>query len=104
SATHLGGIEHTSVHEVHIGVGSRVIADHVGGGLDLLHHRSSLHTGVQRDLPHGFSYRAFDYVAPALTVPRELQLLQGGQRPDVRQPTTRHHTYFHGRARGIERI
>ena len=104
SATHLGGIEHASFHEVHIGVGSRVIPDHVGCGLDPLHHRRSLHTGVQRDLPHGFFERPFDDVDTDLTVPLELQLLQGGQRPDVRQPPTRHHAFFHGRARGIERI
>jgi len=71
-ATHLGGIEHASCHEIHIGVGSRVLPDHVGGGLDPLHHRSPLHTGVQRDLPHGLFERPFDDVDTDLAVSLEL--------------------------------
>ena len=103
-ATYLGGIEDASVHEVHIGVGNSVIPDHVGGGLDPLHHRSPLNTGVQRNLPHRLFERPFDDVDTDLAITLELQSLQGWQCPDVRQSSTRHHAFFHGRARGMERI
>ena len=77
-ATYLGGIEHASVYEVHIGLGRRVIPDHVGGGLDPLHHRRPLNPSVQRDLPHGLFERPFDNGDTDLAVPLELQPLQGG--------------------------
>ena len=83
-ATHLRGIEHTSVHEVYIGVGNSVIPNHARGGLDPLHHRRPLYPSVECDLPQRLFEYSFDDVDTDLAVPRELQLLQGRQRPDIR--------------------
>ena len=74
----LSGIEHASFYEVHIGLGRRVIPDHVGGGLDPLHHRRPFNPSVQRDLPHGLFKRPFNDVDTDLAVPLDLQLLQSG--------------------------
>src|SRR5207248_3048868 len=103
-ARHLGRVDHAGLQQVFVLAAGGVESERALAFLDLVHHDASLPAAVLRNPADGLLQRLADDVDAELLTAVDLQLVEGGQRAQVRDAAAGHDAFLDRRAGGVQRV